>query len=260
MYAVSVCILNSSSPNSSSPDAPHYVLNVKRLVSTNAYSPHPYVSMIEYARLPAYRAPSIITNVYFWMPFTLIPRQSSLSVLPKCGINKTFDSLSYILSTHRVSLSRGHSKTIFGDPNECVMYKCFGVRPGRNSTGVLDCDRWAERIDTIHWRHVMKMVMRVELLFEMFADQEVIDHVCAAKDVVPFKTMHAPHRHRTCAHIPHAKYFGAIAFGCNAPAPYMSTHSSCKIFWCHCIWLQCVSSLSHRRRLHLEHCSCSFGR
>jgi hypothetical protein len=61
----------------------------------------------------------------------------------------------------------------------------------------------------------MKMVMRAELLFEMFANQEVIDHVCAAKDVVPFKTMHAPHRHRTCAHIPHAKYFGAIAFGCN---------------------------------------------
>ena len=147
--------------------------------------------------------------------FTLIPRQSSLSVLPKCGINKTFDSLSYILSTHRVSLSRGHSKTIFGDPNHRVMYKCLGVRPGRNSKGVLDCDKWAERIDSIHWRRVMKMVMRAELLLEMFADQEVIDHLRAAKHVVPFQTMHAPHRHHSRAHIPHAKYFGAIAFGCN---------------------------------------------
>jgi hypothetical protein len=139
-----------------------------------------------------------------------------LAVLPKSGLNKMYHSLSYILSMHRVSLLRGHSKTIFSDPNERLMYKCFGVRPaGRNSTGVLDCDRWAERIDTIHWRRVMKMVMRAELLFEMFADQEVIDHVRVAKHVVPFRTMHAPHRHRICAHIPHAKYFGAIAFGNN---------------------------------------------
>ncbi len=123
--------------------------------------------------------------------FTLIPRQSALAVLPKSGVNNTFDSLSYILSTHRVSLSRGHSKTIFGDPDEHVMYKCLGVRPGRNSTGVLDCDKWAERIGSIHWRRVMEMVKRAELLFDMFADQEVIDHLHVAKEVVPFKTMHA---------------------------------------------------------------------
>jgi hypothetical protein len=147
--------------------------------------------------------------------FTLIPRKSALSVLPKIGVDKTYDSLSHILSTHRVSLSRGHSKTIFCDPNDSVMYKCFGVRPGRNSRGVLDCDKWMERIDAIHWRRVMKMVMRAELLLESFADQEVIDRLRVAKHVVPFKTMHAPKNHRAYTHIPHAKYFGAIAFGRN---------------------------------------------
>ena len=147
--------------------------------------------------------------------FTLIPRQSTLSVLPKSGMNKTYDSLNYILSTHRASLSRGHSKTIFCDSNDRVMYKCFGVRPGRNSTGVLEFDKWAERIDTTHWRCFMEMVMRAELLFEMFAEQEVLDHICAAKQAVPFETMHAPNRHCKSSPIPHAKYFGAIAFGCN---------------------------------------------
>lgn len=146
--------------------------------------------------------------------FTLIPRQSALAVLPKSGVNNAFDSLSYILSTHRVSLSRGHAKTIFGNPDEHVMYKCLGVRPGRNSTGVLDCDKWAERIGSIHWRRVMEMVKRAELLFDMFADQEVIDHLHVAKEVVPFKTMHAPN-HRTSKQFYHAKHFGAIAFGCN---------------------------------------------
>jgi len=44
----------------------------------------------------------------------------------------------------------------------------------------------------------------------------VIDHIRAAKDVVNFKTMHAPqHLQKNGMRIPHAKYFGAIAFGRN---------------------------------------------
>ena len=148
-------------------------------------------------------------------PFTLIPRQSSLRVLPKVGVNNTYDSLAHILSMHRVSLSRGHAKTIFCDSDDRVMYKCLGVRPSRNSKGVLDCDRWAESIDDIHWCRVMKMVARAELLFESFAEQEAIDHIRAAKDVIGFKTMHAPYALCNRKRIPHAKYFGAIAFGRN---------------------------------------------
>jgi len=149
-------------------------------------------------------------------PFTLIPRQSSLAVLAKVGVNKTYDSLAHILSMHHISLSRGHTKTIFGDCDDRVMYKCLGVHPSRNSKGVLDCNRWAESIDAIHWCRVMKMVARAELLFESFAQQEAIDHLHAAKDVVGFKTMHAPHGLlRNRMRIPYAKYFGAVAFGRN---------------------------------------------
>ena len=145
-------------------------------------------------------------------PFTLIPREATVSHLPKSGMSQLFDSLSHILSLHRTSLSRGKKKTIFCDPTECVMYKTLGVRApmAMAATGVLDYDPWAESIDTIHWVRVMKMVKRAELLFESFAGSEVLDHIQRAKEVVPFKTMHAPRCHQA-----HAKYFGAIALGCN---------------------------------------------
>jgi len=95
-----------------------------------------------------------------------------LAVLPKVGVNNTFESLSAILSMHRTSLSRGHTKTISGDNDNRVMYKCLGVRPGRNSTGVLDFDRWAESIDKVHWNRVMTMVARAELLFESLPNRK----------------------------------------------------------------------------------------
>ncbi len=57
---MSVCILISTS------DAPYYVVNAKRPVLTNAYSPHPYVSMIKEASQLARRASIVIKNVYFW--------------------------------------------------------------------------------------------------------------------------------------------------------------------------------------------------
>ena len=60
----------------------------------------------------------------------------------------------------------------------------------------------------------MRMVRRAELLFESFAADEVIQHIRAAKDAVRFKTMHAPVDGSSTS-IPPAKYFGAIAFGCN---------------------------------------------
>ena len=110
-------------------------------------------------------------------PFTLIPRQATVSHLPKSGMSQLFDSLSHILSLHRTSLSRGKKKTIFGDPTERIMYKTLGVRVPMAGTGVIDSDPWAESIDTIHWVRVMKMVKRAELLFESFAGSEVLDHI-----------------------------------------------------------------------------------
>ena len=89
-----------------------------------------------------------------------------------------YDSLDHILSLQRISLSRGHSKTIFSDPSIPVMYKCLGVRANRSSTGIfLDFDNWAERIAHVHWQGIMRMVCRAELLFESFSTDEVIQHI-----------------------------------------------------------------------------------
>ena len=147
-------------------------------------------------------------------PFSLIPRASTLKVLPKSGMQQLFDSLKHILSMHQTSLSRGKTKTIFADPTIKVMYKCLGVHVNRAATGVLDYDVWAKRLDTVHWRRVLRMVRRAELLFESFAGDEVLKHIQAAKAVVPFKTMKAPPNPSSPSPTP-TKYFGGIAFGCN---------------------------------------------
>jgi hypothetical protein len=115
------------------------------------------------------------------------------------------------------------------------MYKCLGVRPERTARGVLDCDTWAKNIDNIHWENVMRMVRRAELLFESFAADEVIQHICLAKDTVPFKTMRAP-VDGSLRSIPPAKYFGAIAFGCNV---FLRCHSDddFTLSKCHILWM-----------------------
>ena len=62
----------------------------------------------------------------------------------------------------------------------------------RASTGVLAYDEWAKKLDTVHWRRVLRMVRRAELLFESFAGDEVLHHIQAAQSAVPYKTMTAP--------------------------------------------------------------------
>ena len=154
-------------------------------------------------------------------PFSLIPRSLALKVLPKKGMQQLYDSLQHILSMHRTSLSRGKSKTIFADPSVKVMYKCLGARVDRASMGVLDYDAWAKKLDTVHWRRVLRMVRRAELLFESFAGDEVLHHIQAAQSAVPYKTMTAP-PDPSSPHPQPAKYFGAIAFGCNV---FLRCHS-----------------------------------
>jgi hypothetical protein len=131
-------------------------------------------------------------------------------------MQKLYDSLDHILLSHRISLSRGHSKTIFTDQNSKVMYKCFGVRANRSSTGILPYDDWAAWIGRVHWQCIMTMVRRAELLFESFATDEALQHTRTAKVAVPFKTMHCPPTDNpSTPRISPAKYFGAIAFGSN---------------------------------------------
>jgi hypothetical protein len=102
------------------------------------------------------------------------------------------------------------------------MYKCLGARVDRASTGVLDYDEWAKKQDTVHWHHVLRMVRRAELLFESFAGDEVLHHIQAAQSAVPFKTMTAPPDPSSPPPTQPAKYFGAIAFGCNV---FLCCHS-----------------------------------
>ncbi len=95
------------------------------------------------------------------------------------------------------------------------MYKCVGVRPARNSTGVLDYDKWTKSVAPIHWTRVLKMVRRAEFLFDAYAPQEVLEHIQMARELIPFKTMRAPPFGSASRCRPRTKYFGSIAFGCN---------------------------------------------
>lgn len=58
--------------------------------------------------------------------------------------------------------------------------------------------------------------------FESFADDEILCHLRAAKDVVPFKTFSIPHSN-SCA-----KYFGGIAFGADV---FLRCHTDEDFTW-----------------------------
>ena len=57
-------------------------------------------------------------------PFILIPRQSTLSVLPRNGMQKLYNSLSHIQTLHP-TLTHGLRKTIFGDKHQRVQYNAL---------------------------------------------------------------------------------------------------------------------------------------
>jgi hypothetical protein len=152
-------------------------------------------------------------------PFILIPRKSALSILPRYGMQGLYNSLCHIQTLHS-TLTRGHAKLIFGDKHQRVQYNTLGVRPKQAGKGVIDLDAWTHSIGRNHWRNVMRMVRRTELVFESFAPDEVLQHIKSAKDIVPFRTMRAPtpttdSHHPSTKAISPAKYFGCIAFGCN---------------------------------------------
>jgi len=148
-------------------------------------------------------------------PLLLIPRQAVIDAIPKFGMQKLYDSLQAFLLVPKYSLERGLAKTIFSDATDRVMYKCVGVRAARNSTGVLDYDKWTEGVAPIHWSRVIKMVRRAEFLFDAYAPQEVLEHIRMARELVPFNTMLAPPFDSASLRCPRTKYFGSIAFGCN---------------------------------------------
>ena len=58
----------------------------------------------------------------------------------------------------------------------------------------------------------MKFMQHVERCYESIAESEVISHMFHEKQVAPFKTRTLP----GSSHKSTLKYYGALAFGCNA--------------------------------------------
>lgn len=140
-----------------------------------------------------------------------LPRNESLRILPKSGMNDIFNSMLACEAVLRKPLERGDSRRIFGDgPHDgpAPMYSAIGVQVSRFG-GVIDSSPSLLSLSDHHWRSVIKMARRAEAALESFADTSVLCQLTAAKEVVDFKTLSAPNS--DC----NAKYFGAMAFGCN---------------------------------------------
>jgi hypothetical protein len=58
----------------------------------------------------------------------------------------------------------------------------------------------------------MQLMQCAEYCFESIVDHQVISHMFHTKKVVPFKTMNIP----SCKSVTPLKYFGGLAFRCNA--------------------------------------------
>jgi hypothetical protein len=77
----------------------------------------------------------------------------------------------------------GDNKRIFGDYGKCVMYTCVGVQVSRNSTEVLNCNAFMEKLPECHWTVLMKLMRHAEYCFESIADNKVISHMYHASCV-----------------------------------------------------------------------------
>jgi hypothetical protein len=68
------------------------------------------------------------------------------------------------------------------------------------------------KLPTKHWNKITKMMRWSERGLEMMGDHEVLHHARAARSAVRFPTMHPSSTDKKQTP---AKYYGAIAFGCN---------------------------------------------
>jgi hypothetical protein len=143
-------------------------------------------------------------------PFIRLPRQHSLNIVRRKGMNKIFSALEACSKLKKTSLVRSDRKRIFGDYGERVMATCAGVLVSRNSREVLDYAPFMENLPREHWRVLMSLMRCAEYAFEEIAEHQVISHIVHAKKVVPFKTMNMPGSTQS-----QLKYYGGLAFGCN---------------------------------------------
>ena len=144
------------------------------------------------------------------LPFIKMPRDYALSITAELSVNDIIDTLEECERLKKTSLIRGQCKRIFGDYQNPVMYTSVGVQVSRNSSEVLNCNSFLQKLPKRQWTILMKLMRKAEDCFERLADSEVISHIHHAKVVVPFKTMTSPFDSTNSLN-----YYGGLAFGRN---------------------------------------------
>ena len=148
------------------------------------------------------------------LPFIRMPRQQSLNIIGRNGMEKIMNALLACEKLRKHSLVRSDRKRIFADYGKPVMYTCAGVQVSRNSPRILDHAPFMEKLPRHHWKALMRLMRCAEYCFESIADHQVISHIRHAKATVPYNTMTIPPPNDSDIS-PSAKYFSGIAFGCN---------------------------------------------
>ena len=139
-----------------------------------------------------------------------MPRDYALSITAELSVNDIVDTLEECERLKKTSLIRGQCKRIFGDYGHPVMYTSVGVQVSRNSSEVLNCNSFLQKLPERQWTILMKLMQKAKDCFERLADSEVISHIHHAKVVVPFKTMTSPFDSTNSLN-----YYGGLAFGRN---------------------------------------------
>jgi hypothetical protein len=146
-------------------------------------------------------------------PFIPMPQAQSLSIQGDGHhMTKLHIALNACETLNKSPLIRSNGRRIFCDYGKSVMYTCAGVQVSRNSREVLDAGPWMKELPLCHWKVWTKLMWRVECCFEEISDLQVLSHLYHAKKIVLFKTMSMPSSDK----VPGLKYYGGMAFGCNA--------------------------------------------
>jgi len=139
-----------------------------------------------------------------------MPRDYALSITAEVTVNDIVDTLEECEKLKKTSLIRGQCKRIFGDYGQPIMYTSVGVQVSRNSSEVLNCNSFLQKLPKKQWTILMKLMWKAKDCFECLADSEVISHIHHAKVIFPFKTMNSPFDSTHSLNC-----YGGLAFGSN---------------------------------------------
>ncbi len=145
--------------------------------------------------------------------FIRIPRNESLRTIPKRGFGNLFHAIKACEKSKGLTLQRGKSKRVFGDnPDKPPLYTSVGVQPHRSKRVITPMEPHMAKLPTRHWNQMTRMMRWSERCLEMMGDHNVLHHIRAAKNLVPFPTFKPSPTDKKQSP---ARYYGAIAFGSN---------------------------------------------